>query len=649
MIWSLCIICWPFLLLGALTLPFSAEADIVCQGTQIKQLVPNVVQAEIIPFSGMSAVKCFEFNDTNLADDISLELTVSSGGGVAYVRQASLVSNDWTLMAFNGSTDWLVVRSGDKKRVGGPLLVILFGTTNGLNRLQLRLFQSPHSSNVTTDPAVMAAFKELKSRCCKLDGCSESWWKTTDPDPCLFPGNFCDGDPRQLKQLTLNTVFSCELPLDILTRFSTLEMLEMRNNDLSITAQVNWTALVSLRNLKYLDLFGNNIGGNVSCVLKSSNLTYINLMQNRFGGEWPSCLLSKDDLSVLRLGYNSFSSGELRDNDVSLTSQLVWLNLRGLGLVGQIPPKLGTLKSLALIDLGFNKLTGTIPPQFNKSGIAHFLVESNLLEGPFPDFVQMMPEVQTLALDDNNFGGALPDSITNLPNLQSLHCQNCRLSGPMPETWSEASNLQVFQLSMNNLTGSLPKSLFSMKQLSVLDISMNSFTGPLPEVIVGSQLYYFNVSHNGFSGPIPDSFQNMPLASLYLLVIQNTIIFSSLDLSYNQLSGPLPPFMNSSSTALFALQGNDGLTCKGPSIGGLSCSPSEVSQMDSVSSRGSKNTVALVAAVTSAVIMGIALLAVLAIALFKWKARRKLTSTSFKRFRSETATPSEAGPDPSPL
>ena len=80
------------------------------------------------------------------------------------------------------------------------------------------------------------------------------------------------------------------------------------------------------------------------------------------------------------------------------------LRLSGLGLTGQIPPELGDLPDLQLLDLRDNQLAGGIPTELG-------------------DLVNL----QELYLDGNRLTGCVPDELRDVPNndLESLGLSFC--------------------------------------------------------------------------------------------------------------------------------------------------------------------------------------------------------------------------------
>ena len=65
--------------------------------------------------------------------------------------------------------------------------------------------------------------------------------------------------------------------------------------------------------------------------------------------------------------------------------RVIWLQLYGNGLTGEIPPELGRLSNLTGLRLGLNELTGEIPPELGGlSNLTDLWLYDNRLTGEIP-------------------------------------------------------------------------------------------------------------------------------------------------------------------------------------------------------------------------------------------------------------------------
>ncbi|KAM7263815.1 hypothetical protein ACFE04_001498 [Oxalis oulophora] len=92
------------------------------------------------------------------------------------------------------------------------------------------------------------------------------------------------------------------------------------------------------------------------------------------------------------------------------------------------------------------------------------------------------------------------------------------LSGPIPDSIGELQTLKLLRLhKQQNLTGPIPSALAKLKNLSRLDISWTNVSGPVPEFISDFNLTFLDLSFNNLSGSIPSSLSKLEsLNTLYL-------------------------------------------------------------------------------------------------------------------------------------
>ncbi|KAK6157638.1 hypothetical protein DH2020_011886 [Rehmannia glutinosa] len=211
-------------------------------------------------------------------------------------------------------------------------------------------------------------------------------------------------------------------------------------------------------------------------------------------------------------------------------------------LSGFLSYSLGSLSELRHVNLRNNKLSGILPSELFKA------------QG-----------LQSLVLYGNLFNGSLPFEVGNLQYLQTLDLSQNFFSGSLPTSLIECKRLRNLDFSQNNFSGPLPNGIGkNLVLLEKLDLSFNGFSGSIP----GDLGYLSNLqgtldlSHNMFNGSIPASLGNLP-EKVYI------------DLTYNELSGPIPQngaLVNRGPTAFI---GNPGLC--GPPLKNLCSSNSEAS------------------------------------------------------------------------
>ena len=230
---------------------------------------------------------------------------------------------------------------------------------------------------------------------------------------------------RKLRSLNFSTQFS-----DFPYRLCISEEL---NSTLSLTVEIYGTDICDHRN-QWRPLPGSD--GAILVALYNATgggTNWTNWFSDRPLDEW--------------LGVKADASG--RVIEINLSSDTISGTLNG-----HIPPELGSLSNLKVLDL---------------SG-AHFV--------PF----------------------GIPPELGNLQNLEILNLSASGLSGTIPRELGNLANLKTLNLSNNNLNGSVPSELGNLSRLEVLDITLNSLRGVVPQSLANlMQLQRFAFEGQGFS------------------------------------------------------------------------------------------------------------------------------------------------------
>ena len=126
-------------------------------------------------------------------------------------------------------------------------------------------------------------------------------------------------------------------------------------------------------------------------------------------------------------------------------------------LVGSIPPELGRLAELELLDLAGNGLTGSIPAALGQlARLRRLYLNANRLTGPIPAELGQLAQLQYLRLNHNQLTGPLPPELGQLSRLRRLNVSHNRLTDPVPAELGQLSALQVLYLHANEVTGPVP-------------------------------------------------------------------------------------------------------------------------------------------------------------------------------------------------
>ena len=174
-----------------------------------------------------------------------------------------------------------------------------------------------------------------------------------------------------------------------------------------------------LTGLRSLDLGGNELTGPIPAALGNlANLETLGLGANALTGPVPSWLGRLTGLRSLDLGWNDLTGpipaalGNLANLDA------LWLHLNGL--TGPIPAELGNLANLRLLHLGWNALTGPIPAELgNLANLETLILRNNPLTGSLPQGLTRLSQLSVL--DISNTGACAPATAEFQAWLETIH------------------------------------------------------------------------------------------------------------------------------------------------------------------------------------------------------------------------------------
>ncbi|KAH7568175.1 hypothetical protein JRO89_XS07G0252600 [Xanthoceras sorbifolium] len=298
--------------------------------------------------------------------------------------------------------------------------------------------------------------------------------------------------------------------------------------------------------LEQLDLSVNNFQGSIPEQLADyGNLTLTDLSVNNLSGFIPGRIGELSKLEVLILSSNNLNGGipanfsniatlsrfAANQNHFrgpipgELTRYLKNLDLSYNKLSGSIPPDLLSQPNLQTVDMSFNLLKGTIPKDISSS-LVRLRLGSNSLSREIPSLT--CGKLTYLELENNSFSGMIPHQLGSCQNLTLLNLSHNKLKGPLSGQVANLRHLQLMKLEFNKLNGEIPTQFWQLQVFYVLNISYNSLTGSIPSSISYLQtLTNLYLQGNNLSGTIPNSISY--LGSLI-----------ELQLGENILSGKIP-------------------------------------------------------------------------------------------------------------
>ncbi|XP_019157720.1 PREDICTED: leucine-rich repeat receptor protein kinase EMS1-like [Ipomoea nil] len=303
-----------------------------------------------------------------------------------------------------------------------------------------------------------------------------------------------------------------------------------------------------------LDLSNNFFSEDVSNFLCQAQsvpykLKILHLGGNRLFGEIPNCWMHWPQLKVINMGNNQLI-GSI-PNSIGLLDKLKSLDMHKNMLFGPIPPLLQNCTLLLKIDLGENGFTGKIPRWLGTKllDLTIFRLRSNKFYGELPLEFCHLKSLRILDLSNNNLSGVIPWCLKNLTamiNEEAIQDGEFEM-GYSFYAWGFGESAIVttkgleyeyytiilllfagMDLSSNNFSGDIPIELANLVILRSLNLSRNNLTGNIPMEMGNMRfLESLDLSRNQLSGKIPSSFSSLSTLEV-------------LDLSYNNLSGKIP-------------------------------------------------------------------------------------------------------------
>ncbi|XP_049376981.1 receptor-like protein 43 [Solanum stenotomum] len=327
--------------------------------------------------------------------------------------------------------------------------------------------------------------------------------------------NFLTGFEKQewhsenLQYLNLeNNFLQGPLHLSFCDMYSLVFLILARNN---FSGSIPGCLGNSSISISALDLRMNNLHGEIPRFL-STGLKYLGLYGNQLGGQVPRSLVDCTSLEALDLGNNKI-------NDTFP----IWLqklpNLQVLILKSNLfHGPIGDLESefpfpeLRIFDLSFNGFTGTLPSNFFKSfrgmmdvdeekiGITrsykgstrpctrengcrrdiYYLYHFSLVIKGNEFDMRITSIMTSVDISSNRVEGYIPNSIGNLSSLVLLNLSHNSFRGHIPAEFAKLQQLEQLDLSWNKLIGDIPDPLPSLTFLEVLNLSYNHLAGRIP-------------------------------------------------------------------------------------------------------------------------------------------------------------------------
>ncbi|KAH7860272.1 hypothetical protein Vadar_011504 [Vaccinium darrowii] len=229
----------------------------------------------------------------------------------------------------------------------------------------------------------------------------------------------------------------------------------------------------------------NRLHGPFPRAFQNTSLRELDLSYNQFSGNIPTWIGSLSDLTVLLLQNNQFEGNIPKE--LCHLSYLTLIDLSSNNLSGSIIPCISNVKFNGTpgvrvwgtgIDYSPSKFTSLLHDVRTKDEeIEHDMFISDTVApeetGPIPPEIGNLTHIKVLNFSHNYLTGTIPATFSNLKSIECLDFSYNNLSGKIPSQLTELYSLAVFNLSYNNLSGSTPP---TVAQFGTFDQS-NSYVG----------------------------------------------------------------------------------------------------------------------------------------------------------------------------
>ncbi|KAJ6860106.1 receptor-like protein 15 isoform X3 [Populus alba x Populus x berolinensis] len=236
--------------------------------------------------------------------------------------------------------------------------------------------------------------------------------------------------------------------LEGIWNMSSLEFLDLSGN--------NFFGRLSPRfgtsNLRYVYLSRNKLQGPIAMAFHdSSEMFVLDLSYNNLTGTIPEWIDRLSNLRVLLLSYNNLE-GEI-PIQLSRLDQLVLIDLSHNHLFGNILPWMISTHNFRVENTSFDFLAISQQSFRYFNGID---LSCNNFTREIPPEIGNLSMIKVLNLSHNSLTGPIPPTFSNLKEIESLDLSYNKLDGEIPPQLTELFSLEVFSVAHNNLSGKTP-------------------------------------------------------------------------------------------------------------------------------------------------------------------------------------------------
>ncbi|XP_023222761.1 protein artichoke-like isoform X1 [Centruroides sculpturatus] len=310
---------------------------------------------------------------------------------------------------------------------------------------------------------------------------------------------------------------------------STLEHLDLGNNDISRVTRLDFPRMVSLNldNNKLSTLSPDSFD-------QMTNLKHLNLSRNRLERLFPDSfikihgLLNLDlshnlltyipsqaflNLTVFRLNNNRLK--ELRESYFKNMHSLKFLYLGYNGLTEIEKATFDTLPALKYLDLSNNELTSFRAEIFNKvDNLEELNLSNNYITYLYPNSFRVHPQLKSVNLDSNRLSFLPTEILSSLNNLEHVILSRNLLKSLQAFDFSNLPNLRTVELQENEISKIDEKAFQNSSQLHWIYLRDNFITSLSPATFKGIYRLNLDLSGNNLNSLPNDLFNRQSVFKL---------------------------------------------------------------------------------------------------------------------------------------
>jgi hypothetical protein len=142
-----------------------------------------------------------------------------------------------------------------------------------------------------------------------------------------------------------------------------------------------------------------------------------------------------------------------------------------------------------------NWKTSEDPAEFNGVSLTEGIVTEislykNHLKGPIPSALGELSGMTTLRIGFNSLTGTIPPEIFGITDMKYLNLYRAHLTGTIPEEISSLQVVTYLNFALNSLTGTLPPTISACSMLQQLMVYKNIMADEQPELDIASLTHY---------------------------------------------------------------------------------------------------------------------------------------------------------------